>query len=106
MGDFSTIYKILKYIERSMDYDEFDKEHFTAAHFRVTKARFFYLLQALTDAGYITGVKCMEFAGNEKEIALISPRLTIPGLEYLSESAMMKKAYKAAKGIKDILPGA
>lgn len=36
--------------------------------------------------------------------ALISPRLTLAGMEYLVNNTMMKKAYRLAKGIKDITP--
>lgn len=105
MGDFSTIYRILKYIEKSMDFEEFDEEHFTASHFGITEARLFYLLQALLEAGYIAGIQCIACGGSQKEVALISPRLTLAGMEYLSENTMMKKAYKVAKGIKDVVPG-
>ncbi len=36
--------------------------------------------------------------------ALISSRLTLAGMEHLVNNTMMKKAYRLAKGIKDITP--
>lgn len=103
MDNFNAIYKILTYIEKNMDYEEFDEKHFTADFFKISETRFFFLLRALIDDGYITGVKCEEIAGG-KMVALISPRLTLAGMEYLVNNTMMKKAYRLAKGIKDIMP--
>ena len=88
---------------KNMDYEEFDEKHFTADFFKISETRFFFLLRALIDDGYITGVKCEEIAGG-KMVALISPRLTLAGMEYLVNNTMMKKAYRLAKGIKDIMP--
>lgn len=31
-------------------------------------------------------------------------RLTLKGLEYLEENSLMKRAYRAAKGIKELIP--
>ncbi len=105
MDNFRVIYRILRYIERSMDCEEFDEEHFTAACFGVTETRFFYLLAALVADGYVVGIRCEEVAAG-RYVMLISPQLTLAGMEYLAENTMMKKAYRLAKGIKDITPGA
>lgn len=105
MDNFKVIYRILKYIEVCMDYAEFDEEHFTAKHFGVSEDRFYFLLKTLVDDGYVKGIKC-ESAKTGNYYALISPRLTLAGMEYLEDNSMMKKAYKALKGIKDIIPGA
>lgn len=34
----------------------------------------------------------------------MDPAITIDGLEFLSENALMKRAYKAAKGARDLMP--
>lgn len=35
----------------------------------------------------------------------IAPRITLKGMEYLSENTFMKKAANLVKGIKDTIPG-
>ena len=47
MGNFKLIYKILSYISDSMQYEEFDEEHFTAAYFGISNPLFINLLKML-----------------------------------------------------------
>ena len=105
MDNFTAIYKILKYIEKHMDVQEFDQEHFTAKQFGISDVRFFKLLQALINDGYIAGMSADTLIGGFMTISIGYPALTIKGMEYLEENAMMKKAYRALKGIKEIAPG-
>ncbi len=105
MNNFKLIFRILKYIETCMEYEEFDDDNFTASHFGVSKALFLNILQALLEAGYISGIKIVtDKCGSD--IVLINPHLTLAGMEYLADNTMMKKTYKLLKGIKDITPGA
>ena len=76
MGDFNTIYKILAALKASMDYDEFDGRLISAERLNVSEQRRRELLRMLSQAG----------------------------LEYLEENSLMKRAYRAAKGIKDLIP--
>lgn len=105
MDNFKLIYRILKYIEACMEYEQFDDDNFTASHFGVSDALFLNILQALLEAGYISGIKIVtDKCGSD--IVLINPHLTLAGMEYLADNTMMKKTYKLLKGIKDITPGA
>lgn len=104
MDNFSVIYKILKYIERNMDCEEFDEEHFTAEFFNVSDTRFFFLLKALILDHYVSGIRCEEVPTG-RTISIISPHLTLGGMEYLANNTMMRKAYRLAKGVKEITPG-
>lgn len=54
----------------------------------------------LSQAGYITGVA---FACDVM-MSIGRLRLTLRGLEYLEENSLMERAYRAAKGIKDLIP--
>lgn len=101
MGDFNTIYKVLAALKASMDYDEFDCSRLISAEkLNVSEPRRRELLRMLSQAGYITGVI---FAG---DVMMNSGRLrlTLRGLEYLEENSLMKRAYRAAKGIKELIP--
>ena len=39
----------------------------------------------------------------EKVAEIMQMRITLKGLEYLTENSIMQRMYKAAKGIKDII---
>lgn len=53
MEDFRIIYRILKYLQQSMDFEEFDCAGFTAERFGTNPNRFQALLIQLQKAGYI-----------------------------------------------------
>lgn len=57
------------------------------------------------DVGYIKVVEITEFINGEKEIDCEDIQITLKGLEYLQENSIMRKIYKAAKGVKEITPG-
>ena len=100
MGDFNTIYKILAALKASMDYDEFDSRLISAERLNVSEPRRRELLRMLSQAGYITGIA---FTGDVM-ISIGRLRLTLRGLEYIEENSLMKRAYRAAKDIKDLIP--
>lgn len=100
--NFKTIYKILSFLEKSLDVEEIDDSTFNARHFDISETRFCKYLQMLSQADYITGI---EFSENLDKIdyEIENPLITIKGLEYLSENSIMQRMYKAAKGIKDLV---
>lgn len=104
MDDFKIIYKILKYLCDSMDYDEFDSEGFNAEVFGTNQNRFNALLIQLQKSDYIEGLNIKRYARqSESIIPPITPNITLKGLEYLNENSLMKKAADLAKGIAEIL---
>lgn len=106
MEDFRIIYRILKYLNESMDYEEFDTENFTADRFETNENRFRALLIQLQKAGYIEGLEVVRYIRQQTMIKPpLCPVITLKGLEYLEENSMMKKAAKMAKGIIDVIPG-
>lgn len=80
------IYKILRALETAMDYPEFDITQISSEKLGVTPERWARYIEMMCDAGYIKG-----------------SRITLKGLEYLSENAIMQRMYKAAKGIKELI---
>lgn len=103
MDNFKLIYKILKYFEACMEFEEFDEDNFTAAHFGVSDTLFLNILNILIEDGYIRGVKVI----NDKlgsQLLLLNPHLSLEGMEYLENNTMMKKVYRTLKGINDIIP--
>lgn len=104
MNDFKIIYRILKYLRDSMDFEEFDSESFTAETFGTNENRFNALLVELQESGYIKGLTIKRMLREPlKPFPPITPRITLKGLEYLNENGVMKKAANMAKGITEVI---
>lgn len=102
MEDFRIIYRILKLLQQSMDFEDFDSEGFTAERFGTNPNRFQALLIQLQRAGYIEGLDIVQYIRQPEHIEPpMQPKITLKGLEYLQENSMMKKAAAFAKGLKD-----
>lgn len=87
-----------------MDVEEPDLSALSAAALRISETRRAHLFRMLAESGYIDGVRTEDGAAG-LEVFLIAPRITLAGLEYLEENGLMRRAYRLAKGIKDITPG-
>ena len=106
MEDFRIIYRILKYLQQSMDFEEFDCAGFTAERFGTNPNRFQALLIQLQKAGFIEGLNIVRYIRQPERIEPpMEPHITLQGLEYLQENSLMKKAAAFAKGFKEIVPG-
>nr|DAE36091.1 MAG TPA: YjcQ protein [Caudoviricetes sp.] len=106
MEDFRIIYRILKLLQQSMDFEDFDSEGFNAGRFGTNPNRFQALLIQLQRAGYIEGLDIVQYIRQPEHIEPpMHPKITLKGLEYLQENSMMKQAAAFAKGIKEIVPG-
>ncbi len=104
MDNFSMIYKILSVLEKSMDLEEPDTERISAENLRVSPERWNKYIEMLADAGYIKGVSLKRYSDGELQVNIDEIRITLKGLEYLSENTIMQRMYKAAKGITDLIP--
>ena len=101
--NFKCIYKILKTLEKAMDYSEFDVSQISHEKLEISKERWAKYLEMMSDVGYITGLEIYEDITGEIMVENSGIRITLKGLEYLSENAIMQRMYKAAVGIKDII---
>lgn len=104
MDNFKIIYKILKVFEKKLDVEGPDWEDLTPQKLNISEVLWQNLIQMLIKAGYIDGIKITSTATGTY-ITPINPQITLQGLQYLEENSMMRKAYRLAKGIKDITPG-
>lgn len=106
MEQFKIMYKILKYLERSMNYDEFDPLPIMAEQLGVSNTMWANIMKMLVDNGYIGNVEVSVYI--HSPIPYISniniAKITLKGLEYLEENSMMKKCANVAKGLKETLP--
>ena len=100
--NFKIIYKILRCLEKGMDADETGMP--SASDLGISVQRWNRLVEMLVDEGYIKGVSVhTDIAGNTY-VHTPSPAITLKGLEYLAENTLMKRAYNAAKGIRELIP--
>ena len=103
MDDFKTIYKILKILQKAMDYEEFDISEISAENLKISEPRRSCLIEMLVKEEYVQGVTVKRSVSNDVFVNFSTPRITLKGLEYLNENSLMKKAANLAKGIREMI---
>lgn len=104
MDNFKAVYKILRTLEKAMDYSEFSLEQISAEKLGISQERWARYLEMMLDVGYIKGVQIYRDITDEINVDNNGIRITLKGLEYLQENAIMQRLYKTAKGIVDLVP--
>lgn len=104
MDNFQIIYKILSTLEKAMDIPEFDLSQINAAKLKVSEERWARYIEMMADVGYIKGVRIYKDLTGETCIEDEGIKITLKGLEYLTENSIMKRIYKAVKGVAEITP--
>lgn len=106
MGNFKAVYRVLSALKKAMDPPGFDvqqigHEALGATHeaLGATHERWCRYMEMMADVGYITGVEIQRFITGETSVDARGIRITLKGLEYPQENGIMRKLYKAAKGI-------
>lgn len=103
--NFNCIYKILRALEKAMDYPEFDISQINHEALKVSEYRWSRYIEMMVSSGLIDGIKVYYDITGRLAVQNDDIHITLKGLEYLSENTIMQRIYKAAKGIKDITPG-
>ena len=101
MDDFRIIYRILKMLQRAMDYDEgADPDLLSANALGITQNKLKTLWSMLAKNGYVEGVEVRSYLDcADEQVFVTNPKITLKGLEYLHENSLMKKAADIAVGI-------
>lgn len=103
MDNFKVIYEILRYLEKSMDFEERDTAPITAEALGISQERWLELMVMLSENDYISGVEVKRYVRALPQVGnLAGIRITLKGLEYLQENSLMKKAEKLAQGVVDV----
>ena len=103
MDNFRVIYRILRYLEKALDYDEPNMDCISAKALKLSDQRWVALMEMLSKEGYIDGFSVQRTVDGSNLISSSTPRITLKGLEYLQENSLMKKAAELAKGVADII---
>ena len=85
-----------------MDYPNFDIEQISAKSLKISDERWGRYIEMLSDCGYIKGVRLFKNINDEIQVEDKGIRITLKGLEYLCDNSLMKRTYKALKGISEI----
>lgn len=104
MDNFKIIYKILSVLEKSMDLENVDIERISSKNLGISQQRWNKYMEMLLDAGYIKGVSIKKYTDGEMRVDIENIRITLKGLEYLSENSIMQRMYNVTKGITDLIP--
>ena len=106
MDNFKAVYTILSQLEKDMDEPEADLDKISPEALCVSENRWCRYIEMMADAGYIKGARMVQsISQKDFRYDCREMRITLKGLEYLQENSIMKKVYRAAKGIADIVPG-
>ena len=105
MNDFKLIYRILKYLQLSLDIDEPDFSPICADALGMTQAKWSRIMKMLADDGFICGLRIIDVDNAPYPFVQItkSTCLTLKGLEYLEENSLMQKAAKIATGVVGVI---
>lgn len=103
MDNFKVIYRILRYLEKAMDYDEPDMDCISVEALKMTERRWLAIMEMLSKEGYVEGISVTHSIDGIANVAISRPHITLKGLEYLQENSLMQKAANLAKGIADVI---
>lgn len=102
--NFKIIYKILNTLEKALDFEEFDLKTISSDKLGISEERYRKYIEMLVDSGYIKGIRVYRDLLGDIQIEEDNVRITLKGLEYLSENTIMQRMHKLTKGIKDVSP--
>ncbi len=104
MDNIAIIYKILKALEESMDYEDFDPRRISPDHLGISKTRLTFVLKAMKDKGFIEGITFEEDMKGQLFPTITRIRITYDGMKELREDSTFRQIEKELKGIKDAVP--
>ena len=102
--NFKCIYKILRTLEKALDYEKFDMNEICSERLGISKSRLLKYTEMLADAGYIKNIEIKQYIYGDCELIDDGIQITLKGLEYLSENTIMQRIYNAATNLKELMP--
>lgn len=100
------ILDILRRLELAMDEEKPDFTDIKANAFGISEIRWTRILQMMDEKGLASGIKFTPWAGQTfPGVKFMDLRITLRGIEYLADNTTTAKVIKAAKFLKDVIPG-
>lgn len=100
------IYKILGWLERTMDEDKPNYREIQHKALGITENRWKHIMLMLMEEGLVEGVSEIEDGNSRLPIIFVdNVRITLRGIRYLAENSATARIIEAAKLLKDVIPG-
>jgi hypothetical protein len=101
--NFKCFYRILRTLEQALDLDDFDMEAVGYERLKISENRWCHYMEMLVDEGYIKGINITRYVDGGCKVSDCGIRITLKGLEYLSENSIMQRLYKAGMNAKNLI---
>jgi len=110
MGRMKTediIYRVLEALDKSLDEDKPDFKDLTPDVLGISRERRDYILEMMQDAGLIKDVSFPKGGNGRAPLMAMMDHMniTLRGVMFLAENSTTSKVIKAAKLLKDVIPG-
>lgn len=102
---FDVIYRILQRLEQAMDEDDFDWIEIDHTSMEISERRWLRIIEMMLQERLLEGFSIHRGAQGDLSLSIHDPRITLKGLEYLADNSSLSKVVKAAKLLKDTIPG-
>ncbi|HDK7179298.1 TPA: dihydrolipoyl dehydrogenase [Clostridium botulinum] len=100
------IYKILSRLDKAMDEENSDLSDISFEALEISEIKWVRILQMMVERGLIDGVEFIDFCGQSyPSVKFMDIRITLEGIEYLMDNSTQAKLFRAAKELKDFIPG-
>lgn len=100
------IQKILDHLDKSMDDERIDLTPVSRESLGISDARWSRIIGMMLEEGLVEGFAEVPMAGVAYTgYKAMDPRITLRGIQFLADNSNMAKLYRAAKEIKDWIPG-
>jgi DNA-binding Lrp family transcriptional regulator len=100
------IQDILEHLDKSMDDETVDVKPISPEALGISQARWSRIIEMMLESGLIDGFSPIHRLGSSYQaLKAVNPRITLRGIQFLAENSNMAKFYRAAKEIKDWIPG-
>lgn len=100
MDNFRTIYKILKYLEKDMDFDQADMDDISANRLNIGVKRWTAIIDMLRRDNYIDGFYMIEFPNGSMHVGKGKPKIRTKGIELLES---LEKKFSEEDGYDQLL---
>lgn len=99
------IYAILQRLEQAIDEEHLPLEEFGPEKLGISERRWALVIEMMLENGLIKGIGISRGAHGDISVSVPGPRITLAGLQFLAENSQTAKVVRAAKLIKDLVPG-
>jgi hypothetical protein len=100
------IQAILEHLDKSMDDERVDVGPISHEALGISHARWSRIIEMMLESGLIEGFSPVHLPGlSYTAFKAVDPRITLSGIQFLADNSNLTKLYRAAKELRDWIPG-